>query len=538
MPQAYALTDQGLQRDHNEDAFWVPEPGHFSPEQLARYGALYLVADGMGGHQAGEVASGLAVRRIPHAFYADPDPDRAQALARAVQQANAEIRQAAREDAHRAKMGATLVAAVLQGQRLHIAHAGDSRAYLWRAGRLRRLTEDHTWVNDRHREGILTAEEVAHHPLRHVITRSLGGDPQLTLEMATYSVQPGDLLLLCSDGLSGEVPEATIGQLLGAQPPAQAAASLIQAANAAGGADNVTVVIVPVEATRGASEVVSLATAVAPPSSRFQLPRLALLLVLILFCVVGGLVLSRSGNLRRFFAPAPTPTFTPTVTPPPTSTLSPWPTPSPTSPPIPVATLPPAYLGAPIPRFPYPELDFAEKFRRFEISVLDLMPEPFRESPSRWRPRRPYGILLEGEVIAKGERIPSEFLSGTAAYTIVLQEGLETGEFEDSSLRDASRWQVRIVGFLEDQQRVQALRVELRLSEAEPWHTVSERVPQKGLTAWFYVQQRVAQGFSAAPAACDHLEAWTIAYLRVESGQSTPTVFGAYCLNGPSLEVP
>jgi protein phosphatase len=238
------MTDPGRQRDRNEDAFWVPGEAWPPLDQLATKGALCLAIDGMGGHRAGDVASRMATDHIPRAYYADPDPDRAAALRRAVEGANAQIFQAAQESPSQGNMGATLVAAVVSGRQLIVAHAGDSRAYLLRGRRIHRLTEDHSWVSERLKSGILTLEEAVDHPLGNIITRALGNKPEIEPKVTTGVMGSEDTLLLCTDGLWGSVEEREIARILCTRPPRQAVELLVQAANDAGGPDNITVVIV------------------------------------------------------------------------------------------------------------------------------------------------------------------------------------------------------------------------------------------------------------------------------------------------------
>lgn len=224
-----ALTDVGRVRSHNEDA-------------VLAYPPLFAVADGLGGHEAGEVASSLSIETLR-----DHAPRRADAaaLARAVKAANREVIRAAREGVGGTGMGTTVTAAIVEGTRVVVAQVGDSRAYLLHGTTLSRVTQDHSLVADLIRDGSLTEAEARRHPQRSVITRALGTDPGLAVDTFEIDSSPGDRLLLCSDGLTSMLPDDTIAELLGGyRDPSSAAHALIEAANGAGGQDNISVVVV------------------------------------------------------------------------------------------------------------------------------------------------------------------------------------------------------------------------------------------------------------------------------------------------------
>ncbi|NBI31807.1 Stp1/IreP family PP2C-type Ser/Thr phosphatase [Enterorhabdus sp. P55] len=224
-------TDVGCVREHNEDSLVVAPP-------------LYVVCDGMGGHAAGEVASEIAVDVIAERAPRHPD---AEALGRAVEEANLAIVRAAREGVGREGMGTTCTAAMLENERLVIAQVGDSRAYLLHKGRLQQLTRDHSLMTDLIEAGKITSEEARVHPQRSVITRALGSDPRTTPDLFEINVETGDRLLLCSDGLSGMVEDDEIESLMARTPdPQRCAALLVNEAIAHGGYDNVTVVVADV----------------------------------------------------------------------------------------------------------------------------------------------------------------------------------------------------------------------------------------------------------------------------------------------------
>jgi serine/threonine protein phosphatase PrpC len=228
-----ARTDVGRVREGNEDSYMVHEP-------------LYAVADGMGGHQGGEVASNLALQALERiAEEPAPDGDSAPQLAEVVREANRQVLQKASGDPALAGMGTTLTAVLAgTGARVHVAHVGDSRAYLLRNGELTQLTRDQTVVQRLVDEGRITPQEAEIHPQRSILTNALGVDREIQVDEASYELTPGDRLLLCSDGLSGMVPEDQIRQILREQEDPQAACdALVEMANAAGGQDNITVVI-------------------------------------------------------------------------------------------------------------------------------------------------------------------------------------------------------------------------------------------------------------------------------------------------------
>ncbi|MDX6555221.1 MAG: family protein phosphatase [Miltoncostaeaceae bacterium] len=221
------LTDTGRVRSHNEDRS-LAEP------------SLIAVADGMGGAKAGEVAAEVAVKAIAELRR----PPSAAQVRDAIVRANAEIRRMAERDPEKSGMGTTMTAAVLDDGKLGVVHVGDSRAYLWRGRQLRQLTDDHSVVAEMVRRGSLAPEEAEAHPHRNVITRALGAEASVRVDEVSEELREGDIVLVCSDGLSSYVPDGRIaGELVEAKSLEEAARRLVNAANAAGGADNVTVVL-------------------------------------------------------------------------------------------------------------------------------------------------------------------------------------------------------------------------------------------------------------------------------------------------------
>jgi serine/threonine protein phosphatase PrpC len=235
--EQYTGTDTGLQRRANEDSLLARSP-------------LFVVADGMGGAQAGEVASRIAVE----SFYdglGDPARPEERLEAHALA-ANARIHELSQSNAEHAGMGTTLTAVYVGEEEVSIAHVGDSRAYCLRDGELLRLTDDHSLVDELIREGRLTPEEAEEHPQRSIITRALG--PEETVEVDTRSLRAraGDVYLLCSDGLTSMVSEARLLEILLAHPRLRdAGEALIAEANRAGGRDNITVILLRVEEVGG-----------------------------------------------------------------------------------------------------------------------------------------------------------------------------------------------------------------------------------------------------------------------------------------------
>ena len=224
-------TDVGRVRNHNEDSLMVAPP-------------LFVVCDGMGGHASGEVASEIAVNTI-----ADNAPEYAdaEALGRAVEAANHAIIRATRNGLGREGMGTTCTAAILDHERLVIAQVGDSRAYLLHQGRLQQITRDHSLMADMIEAGQITPEEAKTHPKRAIITRALGSSPHTQSDLYEINVEPGDRLLLCSDGLSGMLDDTELARTLSrVKDPQHCASQLVDEANVAGGIDNITAIVVDV----------------------------------------------------------------------------------------------------------------------------------------------------------------------------------------------------------------------------------------------------------------------------------------------------
>lgn len=235
------LTDPGLVRSANQDCYYIDPEGRF-----------VIVADGMGGHAGGEEASRIATQVIQTCLVKNWDsvePNSA-LLEVAFLQANQAIVQEQQRYAQRSDMGTTAVVIVFREQQVYCAHVGDSRLYRLREARLQQITEDHTWVARALKFGEITPEQGRTHPYRHVLSRCLGREELSDIDAQALDVQLGDRLLLCSDGLTEELPDQLIASHLQASAVDQAATALVEAALANGGHDNVTVVIVAVNSPK------------------------------------------------------------------------------------------------------------------------------------------------------------------------------------------------------------------------------------------------------------------------------------------------
>jgi serine/threonine protein phosphatase PrpC len=236
--EQWHASDLGRQRQGNEDNYFVRAP-------------LFVVADGMGGAQAGEVASEMAVESFDEGL---PEGVPAETLVNIIEDANRRIHDRSRSDVGSAGMGTTVTAAYVGEGEVTVAHVGDSRAYLLRGGDLIRLTRDHSLVDELVRRGKLTEEQAESHPQRSVITRALGPEPEVEVDVQVYQAHAGDLFMLCSDGLTAMVPEARVKPIIeGASSLEEAGRELIAAANEAGGRDNITVILFRLEEVASAA---------------------------------------------------------------------------------------------------------------------------------------------------------------------------------------------------------------------------------------------------------------------------------------------
>ena len=240
--QAYGLSDVGRRRDSNEDDFLL-EPSL----------GLYAVADGMGGHAAGEIASRLAIETLHEVLRRDGAADDRKGvdaagawLRDAVGEANRRICDSIRLHEERRGMGTTVVALVHSGNEAVIGHVGDSRVYLLRGTELHRLTSDHSWVNEQVKLGLMSDDTAQRHPMRNIVTRALGSRLDVQVDLVTVPVRPADVALLCSDGLNTMLSDDEIRSLVlkHRDRPEAACRALVHAANLHGGEDNVTVVVI------------------------------------------------------------------------------------------------------------------------------------------------------------------------------------------------------------------------------------------------------------------------------------------------------
>lgn len=261
-----AKTDLGRVRENNEDKFEWWEPN--DDARLANRGRLYAVADGMGGHAAGQIASEMALNAVGRAYYGGLKGSAEDALMRAINQANAVVFDTARAIPSRNGMGCTIVALAVVDSDAVVAWAGDSRAYLVRGGSATQITRDHSFVEEQVQLGIITPEEAKTHRYRNVITRSLGPEASVSPDVTRFALEAGDAVLLCSDGLTGVVSDDEIAEYATAEAPSFACRELIEIANARGGPDNITVALIRVASPTDVGPVPPPAVSVTPPPRR------------------------------------------------------------------------------------------------------------------------------------------------------------------------------------------------------------------------------------------------------------------------------
>jgi serine/threonine protein phosphatase PrpC len=244
-----AVSDVGRKRKGNEDSLFV------NPEQH-----LFVVADGMGGHAAGEIASKVAVESInefvcltggdeeitwPFGLDENISYD-GNRLKTAIRYANRKVLEATKEKSEYEGMATTVAAVLVDGNTANLGHVGDSRVYLVRDGEITQLTSDHSWVNEQIQSGVISPDQARTHPLRNVVTRALGGKPDLQVDMQQHKAKAGDILLLCSDGLTTMIPDEDIVRVVREADGdvEKAAQALVASANAKGGEDNITVLLI------------------------------------------------------------------------------------------------------------------------------------------------------------------------------------------------------------------------------------------------------------------------------------------------------
>lgn len=370
------LTDVGRVRSHNEDYvdYYIPS----DPHQRALKGSIYLVADGMGGHQAGEVASREAVEWTMGQYYADTAHDVATSLVRAIRMANARLFEQAQSDADKGGMGSTLVAAVIVGQKVYIANVGDSRAYLINARGVTQITEDHSWVEEQVRAKLLTPEQARRHPQRNLVTRALGSKPDVQVDLFEGELEAGDTLLLCSDGLTGRVEDPELAAIALQYPAQEAARQLVALANERGGNDNISVLIV-----NARQEAVTVPAPALAPSKKERRSRSVLVPALVGMATV--LALAVVGWLGiRFIGPLVEGTSTPAIPPRVTASAPPA---SPTGTSIPAGVISPTLELTPIPTVTWtltPTATISPTVTGTEtaMSVASPQPTPTRRPPT------------------------------------------------------------------------------------------------------------------------------------------------------------
>ena len=237
------FTEIGRTHQVNQDCIEICMP---SDQRKNQWGNLFLVADGMGGYNGGEVASRLAADIIVEEYYADTKGDVPAGLSHAIEAANSAICQQARENPAQSNMGTTVVAAVVRGQELHVANVGDSRAYMIRGEEIDQITLDHSWVAEQVQAGRMTWEKTRNHPQRNLLTRALGLDTQVEIDIFQRRLEPKDIVVLCSDGLTEYVRDNEMAEIVNKHSSVLAAKRLVELASDRGGSDDMSVIVIKV----------------------------------------------------------------------------------------------------------------------------------------------------------------------------------------------------------------------------------------------------------------------------------------------------
>ncbi len=303
-----AATDIGLKRTQNEDshAVWVPE----DESQRARRGVLLVVADGMGGYRAGEVASRLAVETVLGVYRAADGDDVAGVLRHALEEANRVVHGESLANPDKGGMGTTCTALVVRGTEAWVAHVGDSRAYLVRGKGIEQITHDHSLVAQFVRDGQLTPEEARTDPRRNVVTRSLGVGPtvEVDAESVPYALRPGDTFLLCTDGLHGQARDEELAESASGRDLERACKDLIALARERGGPDNITVMLARVGGSPPPKAANRAARSARPASKRTTLLLLIFVLIglLVVVAAIGWLLVRNMRGSREHQAAIPT----------------------------------------------------------------------------------------------------------------------------------------------------------------------------------------------------------------------------------------
>ena len=363
----WGATDKGRRREGNEDAVF-PHSGSDTfpfvpgPQHLAQRGQLLVVADGVGGARAGREASHWAIRVAVERYYDAPGLNLGANLQAAIEQANASLYQYLQSTGTR-EAGCTMAAAVIHGDMLYVANVGDSRVYLLRGGQITRRTVDHTLAQQKLAHGIITPEEAKSDPGSHVLTRSLGAAETVHVDLfPPIKLVPGDVVLLCSDGLTDMVDDEEIARLIDNHPPRKAAQRLIAAANRNGGLDNISVVVARVGGEGAQGEGIAGWWESLEGKQKAAIAGLAGLIVLVMCALVAAVSYAYYEGRRE---PTPMPTATAYVVPvTPEATVAPTDTPppptdtvpagQPTSTPRPTSTPTPTFTPVPPTRTPLP----------------------------------------------------------------------------------------------------------------------------------------------------------------------------------------
>ena len=239
MLKTFSITDIGRKRKVNQDFVYSSE------RFVGPLPNLFLVADGMGGHNAGDYASRLAVETIVERSSGSLETNPLRVLDEAVQSANGLVRKRAQETPELQGMGTTVVAAVIDGRELYVANVGDSRLYIVNSGEIRQITKDHSWVEERVRRGGIGKAEARNHPDKNIITRAVGAEETVRIDFFQVLLQEGDVILMCTDGLTNMLEDEEIRMTLdGARDIVEKAQGLVRAANERGGRDNISVVLI------------------------------------------------------------------------------------------------------------------------------------------------------------------------------------------------------------------------------------------------------------------------------------------------------
>lgn len=239
MLKTFSITNIGRRRKLNQDFVYTSE------KPVGSLPNLFIVADGMGGHNAGDYASKMTVETMVEKIGSAAETDRTRILEEAIQAANTLIRQKARESADLEGMGTTVVAATCEGNSLCVANVGDSRLYVANRKEIRQITKDHSWVAEMVRRGGLGREEARNHPDKNIITRAVGADDGIKVDFFSVQLKEGDMILMCTDGLTNMLEDEEIRMILdGARDIVEKAEELVAAANERGGRDNISVILI------------------------------------------------------------------------------------------------------------------------------------------------------------------------------------------------------------------------------------------------------------------------------------------------------